>query len=428
MALSYKALFFSAGLTTTGVKSLTGFGFQPKVVRITMNGRTDTVDASGLANIRLSIGCAATATDRGVCAFSSLNAAAAADVGSRMAAGLVMETDGAAAEIGFADFSAFVSDGVEINVTNAFTADFRLLVECWGGTDITNVRGAVKFNWGDATGNVTFGSFGFDPGADSYFFFWGAGHANAALPTIEEDAYQPCVGIARSASPIQQGVCMYNHDDNSTTADVDEYTRGDECLATMAQAGAAVTNRRATFVGSASDGFTINVLEATAVQRHSFCMCIKGGSHHIGSLLTQTDTTTDIVESGFGFAPVGVSFFSISQPEPAAGTAVSDGKLSIGCATSTTDEKCLSIASNNGALNMEENTAIEHDAVYARITDTTGAIEGLMRMQSMPDSDGFTCRMDDADAAQEFVIFSAHGNTPAAPSTTGIGWFGAGWF
>ena len=415
MALSYKALFFTILSTDSGTKSLTGFGFQPKIVRVTANGRSETADTAGLANIRLSIGAGASTSDRGVVAFFSQDGAANATVGSRMAAGLIMETDAAGAEIGFADFGAFVSDGVEINITNTFSANIRVLVEAWGGSDITNVKAALKFDWGAATGNATITGAGFDPGTNSYFSFFGGGHATGTLPTVEEDTWQPMIGVARSASPVQDGVLLLNHDDDSANSDTDSYIRGDECLASMDPAGAAVTNRRASFVGAATDGFTIDVLQATAAARHAFVTIIKGGSYHVGDLLTQTDTTTDIVESSFGFAPTGASFFSIGQAQSTAGAPGTDGRISAGNASSITDEKCLATASNNGAGNMQESTAIEHDEVYIRITDTTGAVEGLMRMQSF-DSGGFTCRMDDADVSALFVFYSAYGNAAAAPS------------
>jgi hypothetical protein len=63
-------------------------------------------------------------------------------------------------------------------------------------------------------------------------------------------------------------------------------------------------------------------------------LAIKGGKYSVGDLLTQTDTTTDIVESGFGFQPSVVMTISAGEAATADNTWNINHRLSIGAGTS----------------------------------------------------------------------------------------------
>lgn len=422
MALSYKALMKTiTALDAAGTTyDWTGFGFDPKVVFFTTFARNDAVDAVGRGTtgagsaVQSSFGAATSATERGCAtAFYSDNATAATG-GSRMDdAAVVMRVDATGVVSGALDFSAWITDGVRVVIDNDFSVSEKVLVEAWGGSDLTDVK-VKAYMTGIATGNVNYTGVGFDPGSSAYYRFWGCPEIAAAVPAANEDVISMTIGAARSASPIQQYVTTMNDDDDSATMDVDSYSISGECLASITPAGGASCAFRASFVGSITDGFTLNIAElGGATSRPFFVMILKGGSYHLGDLLTQTDITTPMVESGFGFQPVGATFVSHCRAQSAADTTRVDGNLSLGCCTSTADELCMSVLSEDATANMEVSTAIGYADVYVRIAaDSTRA--GAMKADTFPQSDGFTTIMSDADPDQALVWYSTYGNAPIA--------------
>lgn len=140
-------------------------------------------------------------------------------------------------------------------------------------------------------------------------------------------------------------------------------------------------------------------------------MCIKGGNWLIGDGLTQTDTVTDIVETGFGFAPTGAMFVSHCNTKSTADTAQNHASLSIGAMDSASSRGAQAAYMENGTADSECTTAVEHDAVYINISNAD-AVQGLMDVKSV-DSDGFTLIMDDADPSQNYFWYVAAGSVPA---------------
>jgi hypothetical protein len=173
---------------------------------------------------------------------------------------------------------------------------------------------------------------------------------------------------------------------------------------------------RAELSSFSAAGFTVNWLERTVSSRVTY-LAWRGGNFVVGDLLTQTDTTTDIVESGFGFQPNGIVFFSGGNAAATADAALGvHDEWSIGAASSTTNRHAQAATSRDGNTNMFAQTFIRQDAspaVYINVDPTSDAIEGLMDLKSI-DSDGFTAIMDDADPVQAFVWYIACGNPPAA--------------
>jgi hypothetical protein len=144
-----------------------------------------------------------------------------------------------------------------------------------------------------------------------------------------------------------------------------------------------------------------------------YYLSIQGGSWAVGDLLTQTDTTTAMAESGFGFSPSSLLFVSAGKAEDASDTSSAHWKMSVGMATSTSNCGAVAGGSRNGNTTMFTQNFIEYDSVYINFDPATDAITGLMDVQSF-DSDGATMIMDDADPSQAFVWYVAAGSTPAA--------------
>jgi len=419
MALSMKSLFFTiSSATGVGVtQDCTGFGFQPVAYLVFWNGRTEGVDTVGLLDCHLGVGAATSASVRAAAdVFYDQGTTTCLGGSGKTPNGVVTTYDAGGGQTGRADHDSFLSDGIRLIIDDQFPVSLRILIVAFGGSDITNVD-VREFVTGTGTGTLNCTGLGFNPGTNSCVFFFGMPEILTTGETGNEDQLQLMFGAARTASAIQQYVTVLNSDDDSATMDVDSYSKSGECLATIAPAGAASCNMRAAMVGPITDGFQLNVTEnSTATAKPFFAVTIKGGSWHLGDLLTQTDTTTDIVESGFGFQPRGAMFLSHCLAQSTADTPQLFGHFSVGACTSTSDEIALGFIDEDATGNMETAAAIEHDAVYANIS-TAAAIEGLMVAITFPQSDGFTMEMSDADPAQSFVWYVAAGDTPAAPKS-----------
>lgn len=415
MALSMKAVFatFPSATTAGNTFDVTTIGFQPKAYLLFWNGRTEAVDTVGLLDCQLGIGAAVSASSRA--ATNSFY-----DQGTTTCVGGTVEnTDGVlktcaatGVENGRIDHDSFLSNGIRFIVDDQLVTDLRVLIVAFGGDDITNAV-VLHIPTPIATGDEDYTGAGFDPGDDSVCFFFGQ-HGVQSIDNLHEDPIGIEFGAARTKTgSIQQYATCINSDDDSATMDTDSYSRAGACIDGIDQAGAAATDVRATFVQSITDGIRLNFTGVKAETRRQFVLIIKGGQWHLGDLLTQTDTTTDIVESGFGFSPRGALFISHCLAQSTLDTTQAGSEFSVGACTSTSDEIALGINDENGTGNMETEAAIEHDACYVNLS-TAAAVEGLMRAQSFPDSDGFTMRMDDADPAQAFVWYVAAGDNAAA--------------
>lgn len=417
VALSVKALFFtfSSGTGLGATFDCTGFGFQPKAVLLFWNGRSEATDTVGLLDSHAGIGCAISTTMRFASNTFYDQGTTNCIVGSRYTnAGCMLTNDATGAETGRVDFDSFLADGVRFVIDDVLVADIKVMVVAFGGTDLTNVF-AGTYLTGTATGNVDFTGVGFDPGDDSLcIFFNNALDHGAAPPSNPEDIAAPMFGAARTKTgSIQQFVTTINSDDDSATMDTDSHSIDGICLASMDQVGDVGLGVRASFVQSITDGFRLNIAElAGAFDRQFFVLILKGGQYHLGDLTTQLDTTTDMVESGFGFQPKGALFISHCLAKSTSDTTQAGAQLSIGFCTSTTDEIALGFHDENGTGNMETEAAIRYSDVYVNL-DAAAGVEGAMRAQSFPDSDGFTMRMSDADPSATFVWYIAFGDAAA---------------
>jgi len=420
MAANLKALFktITALDPATTNYDWTGFGFDPKACLFIATGRNDAADAVGRgttgagSSVELSIGAGSGAASRG-CAtsFYSDNAGSVTGGGRNDDAAIIQRIDATGALSGSLDFNSFITDGVRVTIDDDFSVGQKVMVIGIGGDDITNVA-VKKYMTGTSTGDaIDFTGLGFDPGDNSLFIFFGLPEVASAIPSANEDVIAMSFGLATSNG--DQYSMSINNDDDSASADTDTYSRAGDCLNSTTPAGSAGSAFRAIFIQSITDGFRLDIDTLTgSISRPFFVMVIKGGSWKLFDLLTQTDTTTDIVKSGFGFQPVGAVFVSHCQAQsPSPALTQTGSGLSIGACTGTSDEICHSLLDENGTANMETSTAIRYSDVYARIS-AASAIDGAMRAQSFPDATGFTMRMSDADPAQAFVFGFALGNSP----------------
>lgn len=404
MALSAHTGSFNITTAAAGnTVAVTGLGFQPKAIIFWWSGRTEAVDAGGSATLTGGIGFAVSASSFCALAFRDVDGIGTSntDQGQRDDA-CILET-GDSANVGWADLQSMDSDGFTVEIIDAFTINLRVSYIAYGGSDITNAEIGRFTATGAAPVNQSVtNAGGFRP--DITFFCGGS----SADPPVATTVSLFNFGVAIDASnEYTWSAGAANGSANGATA---SYCRAGECYSTGT--GAVGVTNRAEFVSHDASGFTINWLERANANR-VYWLSIKGGAWKVGDLLTQTDTTTAMAESGFGFAPAGALFVSAGKAQSASDTTDAHFNWSMGAATSTTNRGAQEASSRNGNTTMFCQTFIEFDEVYIDVDPTTDAIVGLMDIQSF-DSDGFTAIMDDADPSQAFVWYVAAGSSAAA--------------
>lgn len=401
--------------TTTGIAGSTvvvaGLGFQPVVVFFWWSGRTETIDAAGRATHTRGFGAAVSATDRRRANTlsqdtpTSMVTNRSQDDTECIAIATILD-----AVDGLMDLQSMDSGGFTLVVDDAFAASYRIHYLAVGGSDITNVTGSF-FTKATITGNQDITSLAFQP---DLVLLFGSGQTTMG-GTVATDS-RLYMGAFDAAG--RQACYAGGSNDGAANAQTLSYANDVECFAQF-DAAITVTNDRAQWVAMLANGFRINWIENTGATADDISfIALKGGGYYVGSVLTQTDTVTDIVASGFGFQPASALFVSSGKAKNVADTVTDDDEWSCGAFSDTANRAACAVADDDAAATAVVSTAIEHDEVYVNIDATTGSVEGLMDIKSV-DSGGFTCIMDDADPAQAFVWYVAFGPTAVAPAGGG---------
>jgi len=396
-----------------------GGTFQPKAVLLyVMGGRTEGTDTVGAAGAKCSIGFGTTGSNR-YCVSSAVQHNAAAGTGSKRMSDLaimeILDIAGGAGIEGGLDLDTvgnWPATGFRVIVDEQFTNAYIVGWVAWGGSDITNAT-CVLFQEPAATGNQDITTPGFTV-TDGNGVVILISMADATVPAagfisgVNGRAGKMMIGAA--TSPTEQAVLITNDDEGSATIDGTSYCSDILAVAMIPDTGSTTVDARATFNAWITNGFQLNWAERIST-RYIAALVIKGGKWEVGNLLTQTDTTTNIVEGSFGFAPKSTFVVSAQKAKDTADTAAAHDQISFGAFTSASNRHCQSYLNINGGANSVVQTAIEYDECYANLT--TAALEGLMDVVSI-DSGGFTLKMDDADPTAMFAWYVSAGQTPAS--------------
>lgn len=407
MTLSAAAGSLNTGTGAIGTTVVvSGLGFQPKVVLFWWSGRTDTVDAAGRANAKRGFGAAVTATDRRYSTTLAQDTPTSM-VTNRMQgnAACIGVTTTADAIDGLMDLQSMDAGGFTLVVDDVFTLDYRIHYLALGGTDIVNVA-TGEFQKITTTGDQDITSVAFQP---NFLLMFGS-KQGTNNNSVSADANM-MISVAKASGTGNQFVYMGGSNDAAANAQSISYGFDAEVIALPASAITTI-DTRATFSSFLSNGFRINFAENSDATAHFFNFVAFNFTSAdyvaVGDLLTQTDTTTDIVESGLGFSPVAAMFVSHGNAKSTQDTSQDDDMWSCGAFSSTSARAACATADDDAAGTAVVTTAIEHDAVLVNIDEAAGTVEALMDIKSV-DSGGFTCIMDDAGAAQLYAWYWAIG-------------------
>lgn len=412
MALEFdvKSLLIDTGVATTTYQ-ITGLSFQPKAIRVWWCGHDSATDAlSALIDIRMGMGFATSPTNRMCVGTNQEDGVSNTQCDSYLHdAAVIVTLDNTGALQGVIDIQSFDSDGITFVVDVQLSAAIRVIVELYGGADITDAI-VVDVQSPAGTGNFDTTTIGFR----GDILFTANTFTLSAPPAGRVHASFGC-GAAVSAS--EQAVLATTSLDNQATTDTTRYCLDSvECIAGINTAGGLV---RHAFVDWLSNGFTLNALEVNSQMRF-IALVIKGGSWAVRTFLTQTDTSTVISVSGLSFTPKGGTLFSHGSTESTQDTIQAHCQICLGAFTSTSNRFAHLASSRDnvgGGLGIDAVVGVEYDACLT-IEDATSAganQRAIMDVNTMQ-ADGVDFIMDDADTAQTFVAGVFVGDSPAAPA------------
>ena len=391
----------TAAIGTTFTR--TGYGFQPKALLLFCTGRSGSSDAVGSQSVRYSVGFATSPTDRRVMTMLSDDALATTDAGcnNSIAAAMAIISTGTSIA-GQLDLQSVDADGVTFIIDAVFFVPVRVTVWALGGTDITNAISGT-FNSPITTGTVSTAVTGnFQP--DVVFFVLRGGSSTIGRLSL---------GYARSAS--QQGVVSVRSQDGQVTTNTARYATASECIGLLHTDATVLL--RAALVQMTTTGFQLNWSAVEASGRAVSYLALKGGLWHGFDAATRTDSTAFSV-SGLGFQSRGLLVASCGTVAQTPGTSADQAMLSLGVAASPSNRMAQSWSDEDNLADTETATAIEHDAVYARLNFADG-LDGLMDVQSFG-TDSITFLMDDPDPTAAFFWGVACGEPPSAGETRNL--------
>jgi hypothetical protein len=302
------------------------------------------------------------------------------------------------AAVGWADVQSVGNGSFTLEILDAFSVDLRVSYLAIGGSEITVETGTFTAPVGGGPGSMTH-SLGVAPSA---YFFMGMHDSDA--PTVRIDS---SLSFGAATANADQAVWSGGSNDAATSGVTGTYCLRGECYALNDVNPSVSPNNRMVFSsGDATDIFHTWPERGNAMRVH--WLAIAGGSWKLGSLTTQTDTTTAFSTGDLGFYPVAAMFVSACKAEPAAdATPSAHDEWSVGAATSASNRTCQQASSRNGNTNMFVQTGLRTDAVYLNADPATDAIEGIGDINTW--GDPITLIMDDADPSQSFMWYVAVG-------------------
>jgi hypothetical protein len=313
----------------------------------------------------------------------------------------------ASAAVGWADIQSMDAGGFTLEILDQFSTDLRISYIAYGGLANAEI-GLLTIPGSTGQQDIT-NTGSFRP--DITFFL----RTDASSHPHFAGTSRICFGAATDAT--NQYVIADRAQAGSPSAATNAYCLKGECIASITNTD--TVGIRGSYLGSNSDGFSIDWTEIIAGGSLVAWLSLRGGSWILGDMLTETDTVTSIQETGFGFQPLGLMFVSHGRAANSSDVTTSSfpAHWSIGVATSSSNQLAQVASSRDAIGTAQVQTHIDYSEVYIRVNTTTDAVEGLMRLQSI-DSAGFTAIMDTADPAQSFVWYVAAGNVAKSPILT----------
>jgi hypothetical protein len=220
-----------------------------------------------------------------------------------------------------------------------------------------------------------------------------------------------------AASALAEQFSLYLGSQNAATSNVVRHVRSDLCYVQQEASGVTAWGtlaKRASFVQFNSDGIRLNAIQndGSSIGNGLQAMALGGSGVYKVGTLSSLNTTGDITQTGLGFRPRGVIFFSIGKAASASISAADTGTagLSIGAADGPGNQFCTWAGTVDAVNPHNASNNTTQGIIYDNRTANSGTptAGGQIKLKSF-DSDGFTLTQTVADGSAALIGYMAFG-------------------
>jgi hypothetical protein len=395
MAFSAKVGSF-AQPTSTGNSSVTGVGFQPKLILLFGNSRTSD-GSTALGQFGFGVG--VSSSDRRAGSYASTDNTAGGQVGfSEGNTRCWRLGDGTGNNLSQADFVSMDADGFTLNWTAADATARIVNYIALGGTDLTNVKSGSNA-MRTSTGNQSYTGMGFQPDAMLFFFTHYSQSTNGGTNT---GAARFTIGYANSATARGYSAWLSRNGDNPTVTNRVQKTN--RCF------GQLTTDSLLSefdLVSFDADGFTVNQTTASGTADSFYWVALKGGQFKTGSF-NQATSTGSQATTGVGFQPSVLLLQSINNASSA--LVLANSRNSFGAGSSSSARAAVWTGDRDNVATSITDQNLDQTSICRLMTETTPTVDADADLTSL-DSDGFTLDWTTADATAREILYFAAGAT-----------------
>lgn len=369
------------GSNSTGNQSVTGIGFQPKVVlfRYNMAGS----DGS-LGDSTIGLGVGVSSSDRRVAGDYSNSGLSTSSHSAWNQSSYVIYTPGGGYR---ADFVSMDSDGFTINWVTASPMAVSYLA--LGGDAITNVKtgsAAAK----SSTGNQSYTGLGFQPTA---LLVWAGKFSTTPLDQSTNGS--GLFGFATSSS--DRGFVSWRNQNGSNPQAAKHRQSTQRIMSTT-------TNfTEADFVSFDSDGFTLNFTTAGGSADVFYYLALRGPQVKVSSFNQATSTGNQSI-TGAGFTPKAAIMASANDVSGSNDAAQAHARASFGWATGTSERASFWIGETDNVSPTVASRNLDRTKLIKMMTESGSPTVNAAADHVSFDSDGQTINWSTTDGTARQIL------------------------
>jgi len=378
--VSVKAGSFT-GSGSTGNQSITGVGFQPKVVLFRYNMATSTGSA---ADSVIGFGVGVSSSDRRTSGnYSNNNVSTSSNAAWNQDSYVIYTPSGSSK----ADFVSMDSDGFTIN----WATSSSMLVEylALGGSGLTNYKTGVAAAK-TSTGNQAYTGVGFQPTA---LLVWAGKFSTSPLDQSTNGS--GLFGVATGSSA--RGMVAWRNQNGSNPQGAKHRQSTQRILSTT------TTFTEADFVSFDSDGFTLNYPTAGGSADVFYYLALRGPQFKVSSFNQATSTGNQSL-TGAGFTPKASIMFSANDVSANNDAAQAHARASFGWATGTSNRSSFWIGETDNVSPTVARRDIDTTKLIKMMTESSSPTVNAAADHVSFDSDGQTINWTTADGTARQII------------------------
>jgi hypothetical protein len=378
--LSAKAGTFT-GSGSTGNQSITGVGFQPKVVLFRYNMATSTGSSSDSV---IGFGVGISSSDRRTSGdYSNNNVSTSSHAAWNQDTYCIYTPSGSSR----ADFVSMDSDGFTINWVTSSSMIVSYLA--LGGDGLTNYKTGVA-SAKTTTGNQAYTGVGFQPTALLVF----AGKFSTS-PLDQSTNGSGLFGFATSSSA--RGMVAWRNQNGSNPQGAKHRQSTQRVLSTT-------TNfTEADFVSFDSDGFTLNYTTAGGSADVFYYLALRGPQFKVSSF-NQATTTGNQSLTGAGFTPKASIMVSANDVSGNNDAAQAHARASFGWATGTSERASFWIGETDNVSPTVAHRNLDTAKLIKLMTESSSPTVNAAADHVSFDSDGQTINWTTADGTARQIL------------------------